>query len=513
MSLASRQFCKTLGRKTTKFAASRLFFRIVVGLFIVQAAWLSISSIYPGAFDEDTHLGIIRFFAEHPNPFFAHQPAQLHQFGLVIHDPSYAYRYIMSFPWRLITHLSDNFMVQVVIMRLINVALFATAIVLFRRVLLKAVNNNTVVNLALLFVVLTPNVQQLAAQINYDNMLMALLPLFILLTIELGEQIKNGKIIAWSLGWWVAVSLFTPLVKYTFLTILASGIVYLLWQYYSARRSGNTKLRGQIKYSFKQLSVARQFLLIIVVAASLGLFLERYGQNAIRYHTPLPKCVAVLSVSDCKQNSIYQRGTFYANNKPNTYNTSPILFTYRWLRHMLFNLMMALNGPSSGYAIGLPLPLPYFASIALVSIGIVLCLVFWRKVFKNSAIRLFALITLVYCATLWALNYSNYLSTGRRVAVQGRYLIPLLPMIYLMILLAFRQLLQKRLKLQHTVASLAIFCFLAGGGALTFILHSDASWYWPNKSIVQLNVNTQHLLKPVIPGSHYAPYWQGDLEF
>jgi len=113
------------------------------------------------AYDEDTHLNVIKFFAQHPNPFFTQQPRYLDVNGAVAHDPSYLYHYIMSFPWRVISHLTNNFTTQVISLRLINVAFMAIGLYLFRLLLLQIFKNKLVVNLALLVFVMTPLVSQL----------------------------------------------------------------------------------------------------------------------------------------------------------------------------------------------------------------------------------------------------------------------------------------------------------------------------------------------------------------
>src|ERR1700733_14621302 len=109
---------------------TRQFFILVLALFLVEAVWIAVSGRYPMAFDEDFHLGIIQIYAHHLSPFFASQPPNADAYGAVARDPSYLYHYLMSFPWRLITALTHNFVAQVIFMRMFSVAFFAIGLVL-----------------------------------------------------------------------------------------------------------------------------------------------------------------------------------------------------------------------------------------------------------------------------------------------------------------------------------------------------------------------------------------------
>ena len=501
--------------RLAKFLSSRGFFILIVISFVVQASWIAFSGLYPMAFDEDTHLGIIRFFASHPNPFFTHQPSSLNVFGAVVHDPSYLYHYLMSFPWQLITHLTSNFTAQVILLRLVNVGLFATGIAVFRLLLLKATGNKVLVNLALLLLVLTPITSQLAAQINYDNLLLPLIALCLLLSVDVANKLRRGGIDLSQIGWLVCLLLITPLVKYTFLTILIPISLFLLWQLIKLYRLRKTDFWQLILKDYKQLSRLKLVVLSLAVVLSFGLFFERYGLNLIRYHTPTPSCVQVVGVGSCQSYSIYQRSIDYAQNKPDVFDKNPVFFTYRWAKHMLYNLMMALNGPASGYSVGQPLPLPYGAAILFGVVGLVLSAVFWRRLFNNSALKLFVFVIFFYSAALWITNYSEYFNTGRRVAIQGRYLVPLLPLFNVIFLLAFVKLLSHWPKLKISLATALVLCFLAGGGAATFILHSDATWYWPGAAASRANQDARQVIRHFVPGwgADYKPYWQSSFQF
>ncbi len=513
MSKSAPTILARLHERLINFAASRRFFIASLIFFVFESAWVAATATFPGAFDEDMHLGIIKFFSAHPNPFFSQQPGYLNQFGPIVHSPSYLYHYIMALPWRLITLLTDNFTIQVISMRLLNIAMFTFGIIIFRKVLHHVTNNRAAINIALLLVMLTPLTVQLAAQMNYDNMLMVLTAVDLLLVIDITKKLTKNRVDLWRLGLFLSLSLLASLVKYTFLPIFLAMILYLAWQFLKMRKRSSKGIIA-IKKGYQLLNRAQKILLIFFVIVSFGLFFERYGMNVVRYHSPMPSCVRVIGAPSCSQYGIYQRGLIYASTKPTVINKDPFRFTYLWLKHMEFNLMMVINGSDRDYTTGLPLPLSNVAVIVLSVGGIILSAVFWRKLFSQPYMKLFALVIVIYLAALYATNYSSYLDTGRRVAVQGRYLIPLLPIVYLMFLQAFKYLMNHWPKAQTTMATILVLCFLTSGGVVTFIVHSDSYWYWRgNQAALQLNQNAQRLLRPVIPGSGYRPYWQSSLEF
>ena len=100
--------------KVYGFLGTSRFFKILLVIFVVQAFWIALTGRFPMAFDERTHLGIIEYYANHLNPFGSYQAPELNQYGLIIHNPSYIYHYLMSFPWRIITALTDNFIAQII---------------------------------------------------------------------------------------------------------------------------------------------------------------------------------------------------------------------------------------------------------------------------------------------------------------------------------------------------------------------------------------------------------------
>src|ERR1039458_4153936 len=151
-----------------RLIGSRRFFLFILLFFIFEAVWIALSAVYPQAFDEDFHFGLIQIYSHHWLPFLSSQPPHANAYGAVARDPSYLYHYLMSFPYRLIAHFVHGVIGQVILLRLINVGLFAGGLILLRRVLLRVGASPQLTNVSLLLFVLIPIAPQMAAEINYD---------------------------------------------------------------------------------------------------------------------------------------------------------------------------------------------------------------------------------------------------------------------------------------------------------------------------------------------------------
>jgi len=76
-------------RRVAAWLGSRLAWRIILGLFLLEALWLVFSARYPMAFDENYHFGLIQLHARQWVPFFTAQPHNAAVYGEVVRDPSY----------------------------------------------------------------------------------------------------------------------------------------------------------------------------------------------------------------------------------------------------------------------------------------------------------------------------------------------------------------------------------------------------------------------------------------
>jgi len=468
--------------------------------FVIQAVWIAVSAIYPLPFDEDFHLGIIRIYATHWSPFLTEHPAGADAFGAVTRDPSYLYHYLMSFPYRLVSEVFDSETTRIIMLRLINVALFAYALVLFRRLLLRITRSRAFTNSAIAIFALIPIVPQLAAHINYDNLLMVLMAWACLLVTDIHRQFNAHRVDVHKISALLAVCLFTSVVKYAFLPIFAAMALFVLYDAYVNFRNW-AGFKKSLIINWRAVGGRTKLALLAVLIVGGGLFFQRFGINTITYHTPIPSCDQVLTIDHCSAYGPWNRDYLLAQSKGDT-NENPIGYTGMWLKGLWWRLFFAINSPARNYTNYPPLPFPASAAVGLVVILALTIIIFFRRVFAGQPLLIFCgIVVLVYCSSLWFEDYGMFRETGQPVAINGRYLIPVLFLMAALgwksISLAFAKF--KAMQYRPLLAMVVLLFFLQGGGVLTFIMRSDSSWYWPgNSTVTKMNDTARSILDPFI---------------
>lgn len=487
----------------TILTSKRLWY-VIFGFFIFESVWYALSAIYPMAFDEDFHFGVIRIYSTHWLPFLNDQPPGADAFGAVARDPSYLYHYLMSFPYRLLVHFVHSQTGQVLVLRLLNVALFGLGIGLFRKLLIRSLRSPALVNTTLAVFVLIPVVPQLAAHINYDNLLFPLVAWTCLLVYDIIEQLRQRhlRLLTWLTL--LNVSLLTSLVKYAYLPIFAVTALFLVaYAFMCLYRVQPMQLIRETLHDIRPIVLISLSILSIV---SAGLFVQRYGINLKEYHKPVVDCDQVLDYDQCSAYGPWLRNYEYEQGKTGV-DTSRLHYFVSWQHWLRFRLFFAINGPDQAYANYPPVPIPYKAALGLALLGLILVLAQLKRLFWRQPFTIFVMLaSLAYLVALFSEDFNQYLATGQPVAINGRYLLPILPLLAIVIGRAFQLVLQARRWqwLKPTLAGVVLLCFLQGGGFMTFILRSDASWDWPNSSVIRINDAARRVLSPIIvEGSKY----------
>jgi hypothetical protein len=470
-----------------RFVQSSAFFVLTMLLFVLSAGWIALSARYPMAFDEGYHLGIILLYTHQFSPFFAHQPAGPATYGALTRDPSYLFHWLMSFPYRLVSLWTTSLQVHVIVLRFIDIALFASGLVLMRKVLLKTRASKAIVNLTMLFVVLVPVVPLLAGQINYDDMLVPLTALALLLTVNFAERLnRRHEVDIRHLIYILVVSLLACLVKFPFLPIMTAVVVYLGFLFWQFSRAHPHKLWSKLRTAWRPISRFQKVWLLAILLLSIGLFINTYGVNILKYHNPIPQCGQVLSVQRCSTYPPWARN--YADAKYNTgVDANPLRFTASWFYGMFTRLFFTINGPGNPNSnANFIAPVLAMALPVLLGIGVLLFLIYGWKILRHDAVLVFLLfITLSYCVALWGRNYHDFLHLGEMVAINGRYLIPVMFPVVLVLALSYQQLLSKSPVLKALMLLIALLVFLEGGGAISYVYYSKS-----------YNARLQKIIKP-----------------
>ncbi|MGF7228405.1 MAG: hypothetical protein ACQR33_00275 [Candidatus Saccharibacteria bacterium] len=494
---------KQISLRLTTFFASPGFFWAIIVFFFVEALWIALSAVYPLPFDEDFHFGLIKLYSTHWSPFLTSQPPNADAFGAVARDPSYLYHYLMSFPYRLLTHIVSNQTTQIIVLRVMNIALFTGSLYLFRKLLLRLTRSGAFTNITLAIFVLIPIVPQLAAHINYDNLLMVLVAWVCLLVTDVHQQFAAGRLRVQTLLTLLALSLIASIVKYSFLPIFGAVVVFVVCDAWVSFRN-LPRLWTAIVNSWRTLSTKARWVSVLFVLLASVLFFQRFGVNTIKYHTPVPECGQVLSVDHCSAYGPWDRDYQNIQQKSFDLDVNPIKYTYQWLRGLWWRLFFAINSSTRNYTNYPPLPFPSTTAVVLAIVMGLLIIIFARRIFTRPLLTFCGLVVFFYCGALWLDNYKMFAETGQPVAINGRYLIPVLPLIAAVAWRGFN-LIARRLNqvwLKPALASVVLLLFLQGGGLITFIMRSDESWYWSNNTVIKVNNTARSVLDPfIIQGS------------
>lgn len=483
--------------------SSKHFFRAILGFFIFESVWIALSAVYPMAFDEDFHFGLIKVYSHYWLPFLSNQPPNANAYGAVARDSSYLYHYLMSFPYRIIALFVHGQTGQVILLRFINIGFFATGLVLFRRVLLRVKISRTLTNLSLLLFILIPIVPQLAAHINYDNLLIPLIAWACLLTFRAIDEIRRRSPSLRTLLMLGSVCVFATLVQYAFLPVFLGVVLFLIFITYRTYKGRLKLLRTGLLHSWRGQSLVAKIFLVSLLVVGVGMFAQRDGVNLVEYHTFTPDCSTVLSVKQCSAYGPWDRNyvthkAVEAKGGTITY-FNPIEYLAVWSYWLWYRLFFAVNGPASGYTNYPPLPLPSAAAALIAIIGIVAVFKWRRRIFQGNAYLAFIfLVCVLYLAALWVDGYSQYHYTNELVFMNGRYLLPILLLMAAIVGRAFSVALRNMPSRKSILAVVALAFFLQGGGVLTFISRSDASWDWPNSVVVKVNNAARSITRPVI---------------
>lgn len=493
---------REIANKIIRLLRSRRFFIFILAFFAFESLWIAFSALYPQAFDEDFHFGLIKIYSHYWLPFLAHQPPGADTLGAMTRDPSYLYHYLMSFPYRFLALFVHSQTTAVIIFRLFNIAMFGAGLVLFRRLLLRVGLSRGLANVSILLFVLIPIVPQLAAQVNYDNLFFPLVAWVCLLTFDVIDQLRQRKPSASSILALAVVCLLASLVKYAFLPIFLTIIIFLTVAWLRAWRHRLGKFWTSLLADFKKQSWRVRILLPLILLVLLGMFAQRDGVNAVKYHTVVPDCASVLNFKEC---SAYSAWFFNYNNHhlvtsgstPAPYNLK--VYTKQWFYWMWYRLFFAVNGAASNFISYPPLPAPGLAAWIL-AVASLAAIVWWRRklIYHNPYILFMLVVCTAYAATLFTKGYSTYKSTAVLENMNGRYLLPIIPLLIAIAALALSYTLRRWRTLKVLVALTVILLFFEGGGLFNFILRSDESWYWPNKTVVKVNNTTQKITSPVI---------------
>ncbi len=485
-----KQRLTKLNRHLYQLLASRGFFLVIIGVFTLARLFVAAVSIYPMAFDEDFHLGIIKIYASHPLPWGLSETSAMAQYGNVPHDPSWLFHWLMSFPYTFLHFLGINETGIVFGLRLINIALFVGGILFIQKVLARTRLGNASINVILALWLLIPIMTQIAGQINYDNLVMLVFAVALWLAQGILMSIREHRPFIPPAILLLITLLTGSATKYAFLPA-AIGIVIVvtisLWRH---RKTLNYTLPARRPLYFVLLG----FLLVVTLCANY-----RYVQNVVAFHSISPSCDQTFSENDCLQYGVYARDSGYRATKADDFVAkNPLNYLVsEWVPGLVFRLFFVVSGPTNGYDTRQPAIIPLIISSIIGGLALLMMIVYFRTTLNQPYVWLFLLPVVLYVGALFIQLYGSYRDTAVPVAINGRYLIPFIPLVAALAVPALRNL--KRVRYSSIIASFAIVLLVfTGDGIGSYITQSRMSWFYPGPARDITNV-LRDVSNPLVP--------------
>jgi len=297
----------------------------------------------------------------------------------------------------------------------------------------------------------------LSGGVNYDNLanLLSMAGLFYLIRV-----LKKKNFVLNSIFWMICISLGT-LVKYPILPLAL--IMFIVWAIFILTNRNNL--------SFEIIRTKKVIIIGIILIMTVTANFLIYGMNIIKFGSILPGCNQILTEEQCELSPYFQRHQEIGLDKKLTIPESiglgypnPIKYFFdSWIDFMLYRIFGILGHMS------------YFPSHIIIFYKL---LFFWiillgfRYIEKPAfVITSIILIIIFYTFVLFLNNYDSELVYGfKQIALQGRYIFPVIGLIYILVTYVASIVKSKYLK-YFTLAIILMLFFI--GGPIKFISKFD----------------------------------------
>ncbi|MDD2578339.1 MAG: glycosyltransferase family 39 protein [Candidatus Dojkabacteria bacterium] len=318
-----------------------------------------------------------------------------------------------------------------------------------------------------------------SAGVGYDPLLILFSFLSILLTLKLLE--KNSLTLLLLL---IITLLAGMLTKITFLPLALLVVIFVLVTIVKQRKEYLKEIKNTVKDKDK---LKYLIPLLIVISFFLFLTLDLYLGNIIKYRSLTPSCTQVMKEEDCMKNPVFKRSfTFREKASPSEERLEPYWYIPHWV-YLMINRTYGIFAHKS-----MVLSYEQFSRyFGIIVLGIILFLTNCRA--KNSKYKFFISLILFYIFLLmYHTNYQGYLSHGLlHVAVQGRYIFPVIISIYILVvqgLLSF-----KNKYIRAIIFGLVLFIFVYGNMPF-FMKNFTENWFFENSKGTEIIINTRDFL-------------------
>ncbi len=301
----------------------------------------------------------------------------------------------------------------------------------------------------------------LSGGVSYDNLTNMLCMMGFLFEVR---AFSGKNFFTNSTAWMICIGLGT-LVKYTVVPLaLFMGIAWVIYLFLHRKVIRKEKIR-------KNCLIPLSLVLVLLFAVNIGI----YGVNLVKYHSLIPDCSALFTQEQCELSPFVQRYHEIALDHKLTIVESvqlgypnPLEYVLdSWIPNMLYRIFGILGH------------LSYFPSHIIIFFRLLLLwilLLAFRYIDRPSFILIsLVCIFILYAFVLLYMNYNSELTYGfKQIAMQGRYIFPVIGPIYVFISYVFIKVNNRALRLATIFLSIALF-FL--GGPIKFILDYNSIFH------------------------------------
>jgi hypothetical protein len=300
----------------------------------------------------------------------------------------------------------------------------------------------------------------LSGSINYDNLMILVSLITVELTLRLWSKFSIKFFVFYLLT--VAAGCF---IKISFLPIAIATIVLLLIKLrYKAVKSLPQQFHDFISSTSKWLLLLYTLLFFIFAT----LFVQHYMVNAIRYHAVTPACNLINTVEQCREDFIYTRSEIFENGLITKPTVSTFQYVTTWTDIMRQRTIGILGSKTIDNT-------TFVSSWSQVMILLGFGVIAAGLSKKDTRILLMVGLCLFYTLCLFLTNRGTYHKTGViDLAVQGRYLFPVLPLLILVVNHYIFARWRPSLASLYTLVTLTVFIF---AGLPSYLAFSNGDWY------------------------------------
>jgi len=300
----------------------------------------------------------------------------------------------------------------------------------------------------------TINFVFVAGGLSYDNLLnmFAIAGLYFLVRV-----FKHKDFVVNSLAWMIFISAGTLTKRSALPLALAMGVVWILFIIKNHRQI--------LPLKFDNKKVLLSIISLLLIIGNLWI----YGYNLVVYKSILPTCTDILTKEQCNLTQYAWRLENYALDEKLTIEESkdlgypgPINYLFsKWI----LNFFARLYGPhGNSVAYG---SVPVSIAHIILFFWLVAITVFYYRDFSFTIVSLL-FIFIFYMAILINESYQSELIFGfKGVRIQGRYIIPVIGIIYTFLSKVLSNVPRKLVRLPVLIITVLVYLY---SGPLTFIL-------------------------------------------